>query len=218
MKHKIVIFDGADRVGKTSSIDKIIEEYEKHDYIVVTMFHPAMGSFTRDIDFNDDEKFDKHYKNDSDMYSIQSGSLDIMSYWMKKIFDINVGKNVVILIDRLHLSSLVFGMTLRDKSFKKIFKSSNSFVKFMNTFERRIQVFAEVTLLILINDSEITKDDNEHEIVKMNVDKLKMTNAMFEVVSDLSVIEDKHVIYCKQDSSGWFNTYSQIIERLTISM
>lgn len=216
--HKIVIFDGADRVGKSSSINKLIEEYEKNEYLVVTMFHPTMGVNTRDIDFDDEQKFEKHYKANEDMYSIQSGSLDLMSYWMKKIFDINLGKKVVILVDRLHISALVFGMSLRRSSFKKIFKTTDQFVQFMNTFERRIQVFAQVTMLIFINDSEIVEEDNDHEIVKMSVDKLKTSNSMFEIASGLSVIEQKHVINCQSDEKGWFNTYPQIIEILSKTM
>lgn len=219
MKHKIIIFDGADRIGKSSSIDKLIEEYENHGYLVVTLFHPqTISKHSRMLNFEDDEKFDHHYKSNSDMYSIQSGNLDVMSYWMKITFDINLDKNVVIMIDRLHLSSLVFGMSLRRNSFTKIFKNSDVFVKFMNTFERRLQVFADVTMFVFVNDSVINKEDNEHAIVKMSVEKLQNTNAMFEIAAGLSVINDKHVIRCVEDANGWFNTYDQIIEILSKTM
>ena len=208
--HKILILDGADKVGKSASINKLIQLYEDKGYKVLPMFSKEFTKFGQEIDYEEDEKFDDCFKTIKNMYDVVSGHLQTISFFVKHIFDLHQNEKFIIIFDRLHLSSLVFGTTLRPSKFEAIWGRSKNYVKYMNIFERRMQRYAEVQLLVLINDSTEFQPDDAN-FVKMGAVHLEVTNNRFEKVFQLSEINNKVLIYCQKDDDGWFNTYEQIL-------
>ena len=159
--------------------------------------------------------YEQFFRDNKSIYDINAGNLQFMDFWIAKWF-MSRPPGSVIIFDRLHLSSLVFGKVLRPESFLRIWGTYENYIRFMNIFESCIQQYAEVQLFVLYNNEFILSEDTENTIVKMSIDSLVDTNEEFLTAFAESTILDKTLVYCNVDDRGWYNSWEQIKNELNL--
>ena len=216
MRNKIIILDGADKVGKSACIDNIVSICKSEGIDYLTMFHKNTASTTSDRStWPPSTDYEQFFRDNKSIYDINAGNLQFMDFWIAKWF-MSRPPGSVIIFDRLHLSSLVFGKVLRPESFLRIWGTYENYIRFMNIFESCIQQYAEVQLFVLYNNEFILSEDTENTIVKMSIDSLVDTNEEFLTAFAESTILDKTLVYCNVDDRGWYNSWEQIKNELNL--
>ena len=205
--NQLIIIEGSDRIGKTTSILSLVDALKTSGYDVVTF-----GVKTADAQHAiDSSTFTKLTKDNIELIDIAAIRVMQFAWDCKKIFEVSANqKGCIIIVDRLHLSNYIYGYLLRKERFESIWGVSGALLLEVNkAFEETAQSFCDVKLLTFVksNDSEDYADDNLHEIVSVTIGQQVLANEYFEWLHDESSIVDKQLtILAVKDSNGLYPT------------
>ena len=205
--NQLIIIEGSDRIGKTTSILSLVDALKTSGYEVVT-FGVKTSEAQNAIDSS---AFTKLTKDNIELLDIAAIRVMQFAWDCKKIFEVSANqKGCIIVVDRLHLSNYIYGYLLRRERFESIWGVSGALLLEVNkAFEETAQSFCDVKLLTFVksNDSEDYADDNLHEIVSVTVGQQVLANEYFEWLHDESSIVDKRLtILAVKDSNGLYPT------------
>lgn len=196
-KHRVnqlIIIEGSDRIGKTTSILSLVDTLKTSGYEVVT-FGVKTAEAQHAIDSS---AFTKLTKDNIELLDIAAIRVMQFAWDCKKIFEVSANqKGCVIVVDRLHLSNYIYGFLLRKLQFEAIWGSRGALLLEVNkAFEETVQSFCDVKLLTFVksSDSEDYADDNLHEIVSVTAGQQVLANEYFEWLHAESSIVDKRLI------------------------
>lgn len=177
MKTKLIIFEGADGIGKTTLIKKFIDCNDIDNY-VLRHFKPQIN-ITNVFDskgFNYKDYFMKMFWNE----------LDFLSFIFNKKFDNNLD---YVIWDRSHLSDYVYGNLYRGYNTKDfIFEYENRMKDVLKSN------FDNVYLIVLSTNNPKILLKKEENLINKNLDLISEEIRLYKKVYNLSKIKNKIVL------------------------
>lgn len=178
-KHTVIIIDGIDNVGKSTTISNLQSVFENCHLLNST-----------------DAEFDKFRQPMKEFNKLEDVSLinDVVSpsrlqqylKQMHMIISANPEASQTFIFDRLLLAPLVYGNVLRHKEFNEIWKN-NSYKRYIQAFIDTIQQSENIDLIHIVairHENFVFVDDMKNYLVQIYATQLESANMMFNKYSD----------------------------------
>lgn len=105
----------------------------------------------------------------------------------------------IIVVDRLHLSNIVYPSMLRPQNIIDLHGSFSNYLLYTKTFETYIQDMAHVELITFFTHSETAENDNENPKQSILAQHINESNTLFVAHHELSLIKNKYLIEIEYD-------------------
>lgn len=205
MKHKIIIFEGQDRLGKSTCIKTLIDDLEIQGYQVVTMY----GDHTTGVQKLGPDRiqhFGDLYKNNKNAFNFGSASFETLAFSLRNMFSI-AERPTVMIFDRLTLSNIAYGMTIRPDSFLKLHGTVRNYIAYTNDFEKYLNKLADTYLINIVTDHIFDIDpDDSNPFITVTAGNINKTRPWFAIGYETSKISNKKQMTVTIDHTGYFNT------------
>ncbi|BBI90651.1 hypothetical protein HYO65_gp259 [Tenacibaculum phage PTm1] len=208
MDKKIRIFDGVDGVGKTTSLLWLKKYYENKGNNVVVLHEKNRKQLLPYKYFIQNRTTIKDY------HEKQILSLDSYSYFIQILFEQGVD---VILIDRMFLTQKFYADINRPKSIERVFGSSETFIKYINVFEKQLlRITDDVELYCFVKEiNSKFVDDTDDVRWTQQAQKLECINKLFATDYNKITKHIKSVKFTCTDVGGYYDAKEQLINYIT---
>jgi hypothetical protein len=215
IKNRLIIVEGADRIGKTTALVKLTNTFREKGYTVtcINFSTDNCNSSVRHQTFID---FTKDWQK---IWTIFSGNFMQMYWSITKIFEAAQGKSKkghIVIVDRLHLSGFVFSKLLRPESLYNVWGPAGfRLLELIESFELSLNedINFQSTLIVFTKaDDAMWVDDNEHIAVKISAAQQRVANDMFKHMFAMSKMSRKIQVQLQlDDKTGLYPTYEYLL-------
>jgi hypothetical protein len=182
----LIVVEGIDHIGKSTFINKLIDEMPKAHLINKHM----MTSFA-----------DTHNASiNNDIFEIRHiGALDSYQNTFATMKDLPSAQGITLIADRLHWTEYAYGMALRRQSVVRIYGEEGQLIRYTQEFEKQCNsIFDNTIYLSFVLKGDSNPIDDEY----VTASKLKSVNSRFELTHQFSLFGSKIKTILKMDNES----------------
>lgn len=203
----IRIFEGIDRVGKSTSINWLRNEYEEQDLKVVVLHEKTKGRIT----LTTKDEFETLSSTIDNFHEKSIFSLDAYAYLIQLMFENEID---VVIFDRSFLTTKTYADVNRPGSIEEVFKNVDNYYAYVQTFQRQLQrITSDVELYCFVKNSTNSKfeDDFVDERWKQTAQNLQKINDRYVVNYDNYCILSGQLFYCSLvENESYYDALPQL--------
>lgn len=173
---QLVIIEGIDKIGKTTFIKNLGDELKKEKCDVILDFHKTTWSPKLAVNYHP--------------HSYEYANAFIWTYFLEVLELFKHKRDMVMILDRYHITSVVYGLIKREKLIIELYGTLERFEEVIKEFEyklmeilgeSRVHYIQFITDKIGIDDIHNTSDD------------LKLINSLYKERFNSHYIKSKHI-------------------------